>query len=121
MVTPSVALTLGQKQRLFVRLVGELIAFAYKQGYELSFGDAYRSPQQAQANANAGTGIARSLHCDRLAIDLNLFRDGRFLTRSEDHAELGKFWKSLHSLCAWGGDFSRPDGNHYSLMDGGRR
>lgn len=112
-------LTLGQKQRLFVRLVGQLIAFAYSRGYELTFGDAYRSPQQAQANAKAGTGIARSLHTDRLAIDLNLFLDGQYLTRSEDHAELGAYWMSLHPLCSWGGTFG--DGNHYSLMHDGRR
>lgn len=112
-------LTLGQKQRLFVRLVSELIAFAYGRGFELSFGDAYRSPQQAQANADAGTGIARSLHCERLAIDFNLFRDGKYLSRSEDHAELGTFWESLHPLCKWGGRFG--DGNHYSLTHGGRR
>ena len=44
-------MTLGAKQRLFTRYVGMLIHHAYKQGLELSFGDAYRSPEQAAANA----------------------------------------------------------------------
>lgn len=112
--------TLGDKQRLFTRLVGLLIEYAYQQGYELTFGEAFRTPEQAKAHAKVGKGIANSLHSMRLAIDLNLFKDGAFLTRSEDHAPLGVFWKSLHPECCWGGDF-RPmqDGNHYSLSHGG--
>src|SRR5690606_13759772 len=79
------AVTLGQKQRRFTLLVAKLIEYAYSQGYELSFGEAYRTPEQAKANAKSGKGIANSLHCDRLAIDLNLFKDGTYLTSSESH------------------------------------
>ena len=64
-------MTLGEKQRLFTRLIGKLIEYAYGIGYELTFGDAYRSPEQAKLNAAAGKGIVNSLHCERLAIDLN--------------------------------------------------
>ena len=113
-------LTLGQKQRLFTSLVGELIEFAYARGYELTFGEALRTPEQAKLNAEKGTGISTSLHISRLAIDLNLFRDGKFLTTSDDHRELGVYWKTLHPLCRWGGDFRpKPDGNHYSITHGG--
>ena len=38
-------LTLGQKQRLFAKLVAQLIQHAYAQGYELTLGDAYRDPR----------------------------------------------------------------------------
>jgi hypothetical protein len=108
--------TLGNKQRLFTYLVSELIAYAYAQGYELTFGETYRTPEQAKLNAEKGSGIPNSLHGDRLAVDFNLFKDGEFLTSSEDHRPLGDYWKSLHPLCRWGGDF-RPkiDGNHYSI------
>ena len=51
----------------------------------------------------------------------NLFKDGKFLTSSEDHRTLGEFWKTLHPDCCWGGDFSRPDGNHYSMEWQGRK
>lgn len=117
----SEPLTLGQKQRLFCYLVAELIVFAYNEGYELTFGEAWRTPEQAALNAKNGVGIANSLHTRRLAIDLNLFRDvdsdgtPDYLTDSEDYATLGAYWKTLHPLCRWGGDFSRPDGNHFSL------
>lgn len=113
------AVTLGQKQRRFTLLVAKLIEYAYSQGYELSFGEAYRTPEQAAANAKSGKGIANSLHCDRLAIDLNLFKDGTYLTSSESHRPLGEFWESLDPNCAWGGRFG--DGNHYSYMHGGRK
>ena len=117
-------MTLGQKQRVFTRLVAELIKHAYWLGYELTLGDAYRSPQQAAANAAAGTGIRNSLHSQRLAIDLNLFKDGVYLIDSAAHRPLGEFWESLSTdeyRCCWGGRFSRPDGNHYSIENEGVR
>lgn len=110
---------LGAKQRKFSLLVAKLITWAYENGYEVTLGEAYRTPEQAAINAQTGKGISNSLHRIRLAIDLNLFKDGQYLARSEDHKPLGEYWKSLDPLCCWGGDFSRPDGNHYSLTHGG--
>lgn len=114
-------LTLGQKQRLHVRLTSMLIEHAYLHGYELTWGQTTRTEAEAAANATSGAGIAKSLHIQKLAVDLNLFKDGHFLQNSEDHAPLGAFWKGLHPLCRWGGDFKdklgrpKPDGNHYSI------
>lgn len=108
-------MTLQEIQSEFVRCVGKLIEFAADRGYELTFGETYRSPAQALAMAQSGKGIRNSLHCKRLAVDLNLFRDNVFLTTSESHRPLGVHWKTLHPLARWGGDFSRPDGNHYSF------
>lgn len=114
-------MTLGEKQRLFVKLVGQLIAWAYGQGYELSFGEALRSQLQAEENARTGTGIAESLHLSRLAIDLNLFIAGMYQTATVAYKPLGEHWKQLHPLCRWGGDFkSKPDGDHFSLEHEGR-
>lgn len=115
-------MTLRERQSLFVRLVADLIRFGTERGYEFTFGDAYRSPEQAEANAEAGTGIRNSLHCDRLAVDLNLFRGGDYLTDSAAYEPMGKYWKSLHPDCRWGGDFRhRKDGNHFSLSCGDGR
>lgn len=112
--------TLGQLQRAFPPLVAKLIAYAYAQGYELTFGECWRSTATARLNAEQGRGIANSLHCERLAIDLCAFRDGVYLTRSEDYEPLGVYWASLHPLARWGGRFTRPDGNHFSLTWNGR-
>lgn len=111
-------MTLREKQSLFVRLVARLIDHATELGYELSFGEAYRTPEQAKLNAKSGKGISNSLHCDRLAIDLNLFKAGIYLSSTEHHRALGEWWEKQHELCRWGGRFN--DGNHYSLADRGR-
>lgn len=111
--------TLRERQSIFVKLVAQLIQKATEMGYELSFGETYRTPEQAILNAKAGKGTKNSLHCDRLAIDLNLFKDGRFLGSTEDHRKLGEWWEKLHPDCRWGGRFN--DGNHYSLSPDGKR
>ena len=79
----------------------------------------YRSPEQAALNAQHWIGIANSLHTLRLAFDVNLFKDGVYLTESAAYEPLGVYWESLDPDCAWGGRFSKPDGNHLSLSWGG--
>lgn len=101
-------MTLRQRQSLFVKKVALLILFAYEQGYELTFGDAYATTGHKQ----------NSFHYQKLAIDLNLFKDGKYLTSTESHRPLGEFWESLGG--SWGGRFGDnkgkgADGNHYSF------
>ena len=107
-MTPT--LTLRQKQSKFVVMVSKLITWANDNGYELTFGEAYRTPEQAQRDADKGSGIKNSLHTIRLAIDLNLFKDGILLGGSDEHRPLGEYWESIGG--SWGGRFSKPDGNH---------
>jgi hypothetical protein len=102
-------MTLREKQSKFVHLVGLLIVYAYEHGYELTFGDAWSKPEY-KAHSDV------SFHYKRLAIDLNLFRDGRYLTMTEDWEPLGQYWKSLDHHASWGGDWS--DGNHLSYGEG---
>lgn len=101
------SLTLRQKQSRFVSMVAFLIQFAHEKGFELSFGDAWAKTGHKE----------RSNHYIRLALDLNLFRDGKYLQETVDHRELGEFWESIGG--SWGGRFD--DGNHYSLEHEGRR
>jgi hypothetical protein len=114
-------MTLSEKQRKFSKMIGQLIDFAYENGYELTFGEAYRTSEQAALNAKRGTGVANSLHTQRLAVDFNLFIGGQYQTDSEAHRPLGEYWKSLDPDNSWGGDFTNPDGNHYSLSHNGVR
>jgi len=111
-------LALSEKQRKFTRMVAQLIIFAYDElGFELTFGEAYRTPEQALLNAKAGRGIANSLHTDRLAVDFNLFKDGKYITDSAAHLPLGEYWEGIGG--SWGGRFG--DGNHYSLAHEGKK
>ena len=112
-------MTLREQQSLFVQLVAKLIEWTYANGYELTFSEAYRSQTEAEINARTGAGIANSLHCLRLAIDFNLFKDGALLSTVADYQPLAAFWKTLSPLAKWGGDFSSPDADHFSLTYGG--
>lgn len=104
---------LGFEQRRFTKMVAQLILWAYENGYELTFGEAYRTPEQAAINAASGKGISNSLHTKRLAVDMNLFIKGVYQSDSKAFEPLGVYWESLGG--SWGGRFSKPDGNHFSL------
>lgn len=113
-------MSLREQRCLFTRLVGELIVWAYSQGFEIAFGEVKRTKAQAQANAASGAGIANSLHLLGLAVDFDLYLGGVYQTFSESHRAIGTKWKNMHALNRWGGDFRdgqgkpKPDGNHYS-------
>lgn len=110
--------TLGSKQRRFTLMISKLIQYAYANGYELTLGDAYRDPRlHGQVGEKKGYGAANSVHKDRLAVDFNLFKDGKYLAATEDHKQLGEYWESIGG--SWGGRFE--DGNHYSLEHNGRK
>ena len=96
--------TLREKQSRFVRMVADLLLYADTKGYKLTFGDAWAKSGHCE----------NSFHYKRLAIDLNLFKDGEYLDATEDHKPLGDFWKSIGG--SWGGDWQ--DGNHYSYGEG---
>lgn len=113
-------MTLSEKQQLFTVMIGNLIHWAEEKGYRLTFGEAYRTPEQAALNAKKGSGISNSLHTQRLAVDFNLFINGQYMTRTEDYQPLGEYWESIGG--SWGGRFkSNPDGNHFSLEHNGVR
>lgn len=108
--------TLRQKQSRFAGMIPGLINKAIELGFELTLGDAYRDPRlHGAVGMKLGYGHSKSAHKQRLAIDLNLFKDGIFLGSTEDHKELGEWWESQGGT--WGGRFN--DGNHYSLEHDG--
>ncbi len=115
-------MTIAQKQQAFAVLVARLILHASELGFAVTFGEAWRSPEEAARLATAGTGIKRSLHCDRLAVDLNLFIDGRYQRGTEAYGTLGEWWEAQSApelACAWGGRFG--DGNHFAVSHEGRK
>lgn len=112
--------TLGGRQRLFAKLIAELITWAYNNGYEFAIADAYRNPKVfGELGTKKGYGQANSNHKLKLAVDLDLFIDGVYQTTTEAHTPIGEHWESMHPLCRWGGRFE--DGNHYSFEYRGRQ
>ena len=100
-------------QAKFAQMAASLIIKAGELGYQVTLGEAYRSAEEARRLAGIGKGVVNSLHCKRLALDVNLFKSGVLLTKTEDYAQLGAWFESIGG--AWGGRFSRADGNHFSL------
>ena len=107
-----------EKQAKFALLAARLIQQAAELGYLVTLGDAYRDQR-----CKYGSDV--SLHRDRLALDLNLFKRNDagkiiYLSSTADHAPLGAWWKQQDPECEWGGEGDRNDGNHYSLRHNGR-
>lgn len=109
-------MTLSERQQMFAWNVSHLIEKIVCDGYQCTLGEAYRTPEQAAIYAAQRKGIKNSLHCKRLAIDLNLFREGAYLVSTEAHRPFGEYWESLHPDNRWGGRFN--DGNHYEMKEG---
>lgn len=102
-----------------------LLQKAEELGYRVTLGEALRTQAQAQANAQSGAGIAHSLHLEKLAIDINLFKEVNgewvYIENEEGHDKLGAWWKTISPAHRWGGDFPKKDFNHYSISPDGVR
>jgi hypothetical protein len=99
---------LGAKQELFAELYCEHILWLYDEGYKVRMGDVF---------AHDGHKVD-SLHYLKLAGDINLFKDGKFITSTVGHKFSGDKWETRHPLCRWGGRYN--DGNHYEIRHGNR-
>ena len=99
-------MTLREKRIAFSKAISELVLWANEQGFEACFD---REGQQHMVN---------SLHYKGLAKDIILYRNGEYLTHSDEYRPLGDKWKSLSPMARWGGDFP-GDGNHFSFEHDG--
>lgn len=107
------------KQVFFARCVGRLISDAMSQGYLPTFGEAWRSPETCSLYQKEGKGIKNSLHQQRLAVDLNFFKEGKLLTTAREFEPLGRLWESYSEgdyRCTAGVFFApNPDSDHFSV------
>lgn len=111
-------MSLRKTQSDFARLVPRLIDKAYELGFEVTLGDAYRDPRVHGAmGVRKSYSHPKSAHKLRLAIDLNLFKNGEYLEGTEAHRTLGEWWEKQHKMARWGGRFD--DANHYSFVHEG--
>jgi hypothetical protein len=115
------ALTLRTARCYFTVAIAALITYAVSQGYEVALGEGMDRVTEKDPTTDHMKG---SLHEIGLAQDLDLYLGGVYLTDSEDFHLLGVFWEDYgvsHGLpLVWGGNFSKPDGDHFSLRWGGK-
>lgn len=120
-------MTLREKQSAFCLALAKLILWAYARGYELTLADGNIDPLR-KVRLPGGVVVTgcrdlvhkeTGLHYKRLAQDLNLFIEGKFIADGNHPAwlEIGARWESMDPLAAWGGRFR--DANHFSFRHGG--
>lgn len=105
-------MTLREIQSDFVNDIKELIQFTYQEGYELTFGEVLRTEYQQKEYLRTGLSKTMdSMHLKKLAVDFNVFKDGKLLDDVEDIRPIGEYWKRLNPDNVWGGDWGWDAGH----------
>jgi len=113
-------MSLVNEQAAFLLDVCKLVEEATRQGFTVTAGEMYRTPEQQAVYVKTGRSkTMNSLHLTRRAVDLNFFRDGKLVYNRDTLAPLGAYWESLHPLNSWGGNGVKlVDVPHFSRGDG---
>lgn len=121
-------MTLREERVLFTKLLGQLINFAFSQGWELAIDEArvitpraaFKLGTQEKILVTDAVHKHNSKHHSGLAVDLNLYIDGKWISDGghPTWTVLGEFWESLDPATTWGGRFAKRDSNHFSLNEG---
>ena len=100
-------MSLIQEQQMFLLDVCELIKFATATGLVVTAGELWRPPEMQKIYVQTGRSkTMKSKHLDRLAVDLNFFKAGKYIQSYNELVEVGKYWESLNPKNRWGGNFS---------------
>ncbi len=84
----------------------KLIQYATTAGFTVTGGELFRTLEQQQIYLKTGRSkTLNSQHLNRLAIDLNFFRDGRLIGTRDELRLLGEFWEGLNPKNRWGGSW----------------
>lgn len=103
-------MSLSKKQGVFTQNIGKLIDWAYCNEYYLTFGHAWRSTEEQKRLVSEGKSkTMNSNHLSRLAVDFNVFINGKLTWDWHKIKPLGDYWESLHPKNRWGGDWNKND------------
>lgn len=96
---------LRNEQVAFTDDLVKLLQFARAEGFEVTFGEVWRPLEMQKLYFDQGKSkTMKSSHLNRLAADLNIFKDGRLCNHGEIKP-LGQYWESLHPSNRWGGSW----------------
>jgi len=99
-------MSLSQEQAAFLLDACKLIQYATDQGWTVTGGELFRTPEQQEIYLKTGRSkTMASNHLKRCAIDLNFFKDGKLVWDKTQLAPIGAYWESLNPKNRWGGNF----------------
>ena len=99
-------MTLGENQEKFMQDVEKLLSYLHQNDYSVRGGELERTQAQQEIYYNTGKSkTMNSNHLKRCAIDLHIFKAGKWLQTKQELQEIGNYWESLNSSNRWGGNF----------------
>lgn len=114
---------LHEKRVLGSKLISQLVLWINEHPtWECAYGEGYVAQTDAADHDYDGPHKAGGGHYTGLAYDLLLYVNGQWASTGREEAwrTIGVHWEAMHPLCRWGGRFSTPDPNHFSLEHEGR-
>lgn len=89
-------MSMVDEQAAFLLDVAKTIQYATSIGLKVTAGEMYRTPEQQAIYIKTGRSkTMKSKHLDRLAVDLNYFKDGKLTYSGKEVEDVGRFWESL--------------------------
>ena len=104
-----------ERQQTFTLNVARLIIYINQQGYACTFGETLRTKEMAQIYARTGRGVLDSNHCYKLAVDLNLFKNGVYLSDAKEYRQFAEYWLTLNPFNESGYFWKSVDANHFEM------
>lgn len=96
-------MSLQEQQSQFASDVAKLINHLHALGYWVTFSEAHAEAPKCTENS----------HTKRLAIDLNLYLDAKYLYAPRDYIIAGKYWEKLSKQNRAGVFKYKPLPNHF--------
>ena len=107
-------MSLRMEQSAFAKDTVKLYVFIENNGAEFTYGEAQRTIDQQEIYVKSGKSkTMKSYHLQKLAVDLNIFKDGIWFQKKDELQVYGDFWESLNPLNQWGGNWSFYDAPHF--------
>ena len=100
-------MSLRTEQEAFLLDFVKLIPFAISKGFTVTSGELLRPVEMQEIYVRTGRSkTMNSKHIQKLAGDLNFFKDGVYVTKKEVLQEVGDYWESLSPKNSWGGNWN---------------